>query len=247
MRPFPWRPTPSTAATRSSDCSYSLNSRSAHDSRVCSTNFAHVNSKTLLGADNTLRGRLAQLVRAPALQAGGRRFEPCTAHHDRSCRLVVGKDQARWNGAVSPTQPRPTSDDLRCICYNRYRSLQRRARSKRVPLPQNSGVVVQLVRTLPCHGRGRGFESRRPRHHNQWLYGAMALRIGRVLPYPTKFPTNRKQLACRCPGAPKLRAPSECARGSRFTAPAAKLVRVSHNANTPMSTPYTSSSCCPGA
>ena len=25
-------------------------------------------------------GRLAQLVRAPALQAGGRRFEPCTAH-----------------------------------------------------------------------------------------------------------------------------------------------------------------------
>src|SRR6266496_6122038 len=26
-------------------------------------------------------GRLAQMVRAPALQAGGRRFEPCTAHH----------------------------------------------------------------------------------------------------------------------------------------------------------------------
>ena len=26
------------------------------------------------------------------------------------------------------------------------------------------GDVVQLVRTLPCHGRGREFESRRPRH-----------------------------------------------------------------------------------
>src|ERR1700722_3483406 len=29
-------------------------------------------------------GRLAQLVRAPALQAGGRRFESCTAHHSIS-------------------------------------------------------------------------------------------------------------------------------------------------------------------
>jgi hypothetical protein len=26
-------------------------------------------------------GRLAQLVRAPALQAGGPRFEPASAHH----------------------------------------------------------------------------------------------------------------------------------------------------------------------
>ena len=31
------------------------------------------------------------------------------------------------------------------------------------------GDVVQLVRTLPCHGRGRGFESRRPRHCFQQL------------------------------------------------------------------------------
>ena len=118
--------------------------------------------------DNALRGRLAQLVRAPALQAGGRRFEPCTAHHDRFSRLVAEKisgaslDVSNFLDATSA----PTSDDLCSICYNQYRSLQRRARSKRVPLPQNSGVVVQLVRTLPCHGRGRGFESRRPRHHS---------------------------------------------------------------------------------
>ncbi|SRR5713101_2495260 len=40
-------------------------------------------------------GRLAQLVRAPALQAGGRRFESCTAHHifnnlENSLRLQFG-------------------------------------------------------------------------------------------------------------------------------------------------------------
>jgi hypothetical protein len=34
-------------------------------------------------------GRLAQLVRAPALQAGGRRFEPCTAHQFSMSRLAL--------------------------------------------------------------------------------------------------------------------------------------------------------------
>lgn len=29
-----------------------------------------------------------------------------------------------------------------------------------------AGTVVQLVRTLPCHGRGRGFESRPSRQPN---------------------------------------------------------------------------------
>src|SRR5262245_16565247 len=31
--------------------------------------------------------------------------------------------------------------------------------------PRPRGGVAQLVRALPCHGRGRGFESRRSRHH----------------------------------------------------------------------------------
>ena len=35
----------------------------------------------------------------------------------------------------------------------------------------NLGDVAQLVRALPCHGRGRGFEPRRPRHTFQMTYG----------------------------------------------------------------------------
>src|SRR5213596_939682 len=38
-----------------------------------------------------------------------------------------------------------------------------------------AGDVVQLVRTLPCHGRGREFESRRPRHNFSNTY-----RIGSI-------------------------------------------------------------------
>jgi hypothetical protein len=34
-------------------------------------------------------GRLAQLVRAPALQAGGPRFEPATAHQARGFESVT--------------------------------------------------------------------------------------------------------------------------------------------------------------
>jgi hypothetical protein len=34
-------------------------------------------------------GRVAQLVRAPASHAGGRRFESCRAHHPRTCESAI--------------------------------------------------------------------------------------------------------------------------------------------------------------
>src|SRR5277367_5591692 len=39
-----------------------------------------------------------------------------------------------------------------------------------------SGDVAQLVRALPCHGRGRGFEPRRPRHKSKesMVYGFLS-------------------------------------------------------------------------
>ena len=40
-----------------------------------------VRGRSSLESMESFWGRLAQPVRAPALQAGGRRFEPCTAHH----------------------------------------------------------------------------------------------------------------------------------------------------------------------
>src|SRR5712691_7566290 len=58
--------------------------REVQTPRIARKKFAYCcNSLTLCAASCTMNcsGRLAQLVRAPALQAGGRRFEPCTAHH----------------------------------------------------------------------------------------------------------------------------------------------------------------------
>ena len=46
--------------------------------RVRSNRSKH--NRSALGVGCFRLGRLAQLVRAPALQAGGRRFESCTAH-----------------------------------------------------------------------------------------------------------------------------------------------------------------------
>src|ERR1017187_8703581 len=40
------------------------------------------------------------------------------------------------------------------------------------------GDVVQLVRTLPCHGRGREFESRRPRQSSQSFKRTGSHRLG---------------------------------------------------------------------
>ena len=49
-----------------------------------------------------LNGRLAQPVRAPALQAGGRRFDPRTAHHIiNSLRVVVGPFKSAYINAYS--------------------------------------------------------------------------------------------------------------------------------------------------
>src|ERR1700737_2701514 len=67
-------------------------------------------------------GRLAQLVRAPALQAGGRRFESCTAHHSTpntalAWKLLRHRGRIRVFGAVPLLcPPRRDIAERTCSC-----------------------------------------------------------------------------------------------------------------------------------
>src|SRR5881409_3917413 len=76
--------------------------------------------------------------------------------------------------------------------------------------PPFSGDVVQLVRTLPCHGRGREFESRRPLHIFQSLAGNAD--SGVVTEGNTKFftPVSRS-IWYTCPCAASLLSSIACA------------------------------------
>ncbi len=56
-----------------------------------------------------------------------------------------------------------------------------------------NGDVVQLARTLPCHGRGRGFESRRPRHNSDYGYSYAFLQTQQDT---TKLTTRVESMIC---------------------------------------------------
>ena len=87
-------------------------------------------------------------------------------------------------------------------------------KSLNLQFPNKAGDVVQLVRTLPCHGRGREFESRRPRQLFNNLQRSTAIipqqsrvthlsglhdQVGQaLLRWPQPGP------ACSCPWGPPL-------------------------------------------
>src|SRR4029077_2632877 len=74
--------------------------------------------------------------------------------------------------------PPSWTEDAECASYAKPAKALTRAAFDEV-LSFERGDVVQLVRTLPCHGRGRGFESRRPRHSFQKSYSAFG-QIGAI-------------------------------------------------------------------
>src|SRR5437870_10320337 len=68
-----------------------------------------------------------------------------------------------WQHVSSAGFPTPTSLASAARTFFFSFSLTWRPGSRKVRLPFNGGVA-QLVRALPCHGRGYGFEPRRSRH-----------------------------------------------------------------------------------
>ena len=109
-------------------------------------------------------GLVVQLVRTLACHARGRGFEPHSGRHFF---------MREWlSGRASPCQGecREFESRLPLHFFRRHSQVVRQRPAKPSPpvqiwvAPPKDGLVVQLVRTLACHARGRGFEPHSGRH-----------------------------------------------------------------------------------
>src|SRR6266704_1650162 len=89
------------------------------------------------------RAKTQAAARRSALPPAGR-LSPNASSRSNTSTSPGGYDVSRL------FHRRARVDALRCFLYD-----------------ESVGRLAQLVRALPCHGRGRGFESRRPRHSFQ--------------------------------------------------------------------------------
>ena len=91
--------------------------------------------------------------RASAFQAEGREFEPRLPLYGEKRITVAGRHTR-------------ILDPRHFMCGRQTIGQFRRSA---VRPPTYKGALVQLVRMLPCHGRGHGFESRTHRHNDMNL------------------------------------------------------------------------------
>ena len=97
---------------------------------------------TICGSSSVGRARL--------FQSRGREFEPRLPLYGEKRITVAG----RHTRILEPNCLRTRATDHRIM------------RRSAVRPPTYIGALVQLVRMLPCHGRGHGFESRTYRHND---------------------------------------------------------------------------------
>ncbi len=113
--------------------------------------------------------------RAPALQAGGHRFNPCSAYHELEGQ-VIGND-ITWESVPNLMSGRSR------VGFGNSISLRIEVKES---CYQELGGVVQLVRTSACHAEGREFESRRSRQieapPRRWGFSVMGHGLFRLYP-----------------------------------------------------------------
>ena len=149
---------------------------------------------------------VSSAVRASGLHPEGPRFKSVIAHHlqpgREDLRPCVAKGislssrvghREHAHGSAATTRPAKSSRaGMRAGLWSRETNdmlpMLLGILQQKFCLCSYRGDVVQSVRTLPCHGRGREFESRRPRHFFVSVYKWQP-------PRQIGFPTG----ASRCP------------------------------------------------
>ena len=106
--------------------------------------------------DGAPGGRLAQLVRASALHAEGRGFEPLVAHQ---------KNEAHANGAKAPirSSPPPDSSHARSPCFQPPNKMHHRSEAG-ISTSMMASASTQALKRSECPGdqTGNGEDARAP-------------------------------------------------------------------------------------
>jgi hypothetical protein len=137
-------------------------------------------------------GRVAQLVRAPASHAGGRRFESCRAHHFESCQASHAFVWRRCLMVGLPADGRPVRSGKEKSTRWRPNGLQFPLRHHAHACPEHRAVHSPFDRRLPMIGSSPYLRARTQRQ-----VGATQPRTRPGAPRPTEAGCARVLLSYR--------------------------------------------------